>query len=1321
MIAGCRVVVLDTGNATDGKGFQSRKWLFTYKTSSTMIDGRPVDILHDFYIPALELAISYDRVAGYFRSSSLAAASQGFSAFVGRKGKMRLIVGADLDPEDVKAILSGDAQRFAIKLNKELDDQETWPEGVRNGVTLLAWMVAHGYLEVRVAFRVHKITGEPLSLDAIDDGYVHEKWFIMRDEYGNRILGSGTLNESKTALVLNAENLDIHCDWWGEMEALRVEQAERDFENLWAGRVAHMPVLTLPEAVRRKLIKIAEGIEYPMEVDGSTAVSKAVKFPSAMERLKFAIIRDAPKMPGGRFVGVETAPVSPWPHQAVVVRRLIETWPYSYLLCDEVGLGKTIEAGLAFRSLYLSGLVKRILIAAPAGLTRQWHRQMASKMLLSFGLVNTTPQLNHEYIFPTNENRPASSLYEPPLIIMSTGLLARQERAKALAGAEPFDIVFIDEAHALRRKNPSAGLDVNPEYGLLYKSVRDHLRPKARSLWLATATPMQIHPVEVCDLLALTNRVGAFQFDPTLTLQYYEILDKLLRNRELDQFEWKFLRNCVKVVEMQDPKLWDFLQNNVIDGRIRIAVKLFLENELIPKGMDRQLMIKLFFSVAPLSRVMMRHTRQLLEIYREKGQLKQNLARRNICPMPVITFNELERKVYEQLEEYCNGLSNQIKGSDTRTKNMVNFLLNFMRLRFASSLYAIQQTLKRRLEKVEDTLKYKQLMDVQKIDEEELTEEDMEEIILEYENEDDIEIIQTVLKNRKIQDLEWERDQLKKMLSDMADISGPSSKMIALLKELEKRRDPKDTGRFKQTVIFTRFYDTLTDIVRRLRQVEPQMLIGTYSGREAQYYDRQKAKMISVDREEVKTKFLRGEIDILICTDAAAEGLNLQTADMLINFDLGWNPMKIEQRIGRIDRIGQKHEDIYILNLCYADSVEQIVYDRLLSRLAKAAGIVGAQQMSLLPIKPKDFEELAQKKLSFEELEKRVQQRIEEQRRRTQTMEISPRDLYDIYMKSAEASDCWPSPIKLADIWNTLSDSKYLQDLGCEISQEKILVFNVKDVPDGTILTASRELYEEGCIEDTSRVHFASYGDPYFEAILNHVKQFELPACIRRIAVPVEGMDGVEVIGYAVACKGINNMVEVRLVTAWKDIENIELAENYSLSEEEIEPLRKRLKSMAINELRHYLALERIERNNVKAARAQEVLNLLVIQKLLDSRARFVEGQALFSQVLREVRELFQEREYINLAGLSADVLREIKDDLLFECQIPTLGDRASIPVPRILGLSSISSAQRIAYSTKFSKRKLLASTVIERLKREVNSKLELYRGIGNYLMEGYY
>jgi hypothetical protein len=285
-----------------------------------------------------------------------------------------------------------------------------------------------------------------------------------------------------------------------------------------------------------------------------------------MERLRFALLRDGPKLPGGRYVGLETAPITPWQHQTIVARRLIATWPDSYLLCDEVGLGKTIEAGLAIRSLYLSGLASRILICAPASLTRQWQREMASKFLLPFGRALGGSPARHEYVLPAPENRPASSIYAPPLVIVSTGLLERRDRRADLDRMAAVDIALVDEAHYARRQNPTAGSRAAPEYGYLYTVLQDALRPKSRSLWLATATPMQLDAVEVSDLLALTRRVGSFQYDSSLMRAYYETLCKLTAKGPGTAAEWQFLRRTVRALETEDPALWAFLQGTVIDG-----------------------------------------------------------------------------------------------------------------------------------------------------------------------------------------------------------------------------------------------------------------------------------------------------------------------------------------------------------------------------------------------------------------------------------------------------------------------------------------------------------------------------------------------------------------------------------------------------------------------------------------------------------------------------------------------------------------------------------------------------------------------------------
>jgi hypothetical protein len=99
-----------------------------------------------------------------------------------------------------------------------------------------------------------------------------------------------------------------------------------------------------------------------------------------------------------------------------------------------------------------------------------------------------------------------------------------------------------------------------------------------------------------------------------------------------------------------------------------------------------------------------------------------------------------------------------------------------------------------------------------------------------------------------------------------------------------------------------------------------------------------------ISRDDVKRRFREGSADVLLCTDAAAEGLNFQFCGALINYDSPWNPMRVEQRIGRIDRLGQRFERIRIVNLHYADTVEADVYAALRRRIGLFQSVVGGLQ-----------------------------------------------------------------------------------------------------------------------------------------------------------------------------------------------------------------------------------------------------------------------------------------------------------------------------------------------------------------------------------------
>ena len=1074
--------------------FKDYPWALSYKTSGL----KKVSILHDFYIPALKRARKYDRVAGYFRSSSLAAASQGFSAFVGRGGKMRLIAGADLAEQDVEAILEGEDGRLTAKLSAELGEPcdsrteaETW------GVALLATLVQQGVLEVKVALRVHTETGRAIPGDSIEDGYVHEKWAVLTDVDGHRLYISGSLNESKTALKINAENIDVHCDWKSGEAGQRADEAQEDFEALWADVHPAFRVLPIPDAVREQLIRFAGLLPArPTEIDGTSAAPLDIK-PTAEEWLRFAFIKDAPRMPDGQYLGVETAPIEPWPHQRVVARRLVDSWPLSWMMCDEVGLGKTIEAGLALRSLYLAGRIRRVLIAAPASVAPQWQRELADKFFLPFRRPITTGKLRHKVLFPFEEEESATSVFAPDLNIVSTGLLIRESRQTDLTAAGNWDVILLDEAHYARRSNPTNWAERPPEWNKLYKATRDILRKKAKSLWLATATPMQIEPIEAIDLAALTRRLGAFGLEPQVALGYYELLGKLRRGSNLDDLEWYFLGRVVLHIRKHDTSVASFIDKTLLRGHNRRDLERWL-NSLetssgVPPAPALKAVTRLLFATAPLSRVMMRHNRGLLQKYREHGKLSGNLATRTVH-LPPIELNAAEMSIYDLFEPYCQELAEQVK-THSQQRTAIGFMLSFFHLRFASSYKAILDTLKRRRDKVAGAIEHQLSLP-------ELSGEEWEELV---DDESDVvsdEIANAGLLTRSPTDLKWELGKLDEIINVLTPLAQKQSPKVRTLLNLMQGRQLAN-GRVRQMVVFTRFYDTLEDILSWIERSATAVRIGVFSGPRCSYMDPNTLVWKGSNREEVKRRFVTGDIDVLLCTDAAAEGINLQTADLLVNFDLPWNPMKVEQRIGRIDRIGQSHNVIHVANFAYPGTAEEEVYVRLQSRIAGAAGTVGTQQVIVLPVYPGDLRKLSSGELTSEKLVDLVKERLNQAKERAATMELTPDELYVLYQNLDAELGKQPLPVTLDQIFTTLEGSDYLKALGCELldsSYGKALL--VKGLPgeDAALLTSSRELYQRGFSGRIEPLHFATWGDPVFDRLLEHVTQSlgKLPACALR-------------------------------------------------------------------------------------------------------------------------------------------------------------------------------------------------------------------------------
>ena len=704
---------------------------------------------------------------------------------------------------------------------------------------------------------------------------------------------------------------------------------------------------------------------------------------------------------------------------------------------------------------------------------------------------------------------------------------------------------------------------------------------------------------------------------------------------------------------------------------------------------------------------MLRHTRPLLELYKERGALNQNLAKREVLAIPQIKFTDEEQEAYRQLNAYCEELSQQIaRHDDERSTYNVGFYKSFVRLRFASSFNAITQTVRRRVERVQATLDHLRVVE-QGFKEPDLL--DLEALVTETEDEDATQAEEALLKNRSTEDLRWELSRLDDLLKALERLHGPSSKMSELLSTLDRRKI-EETGRLEQTVIFTRFYDTLTAIIDRLRLVSPNLLIGTYSGRGGQFTDPGTKALVWADRELVKHKFLQGEFDVLICTDAAAEGLNLQTANLIINYDLPWNPMKVEQRIGRLDRIGQKHDWVYVLNLCYADSSEQIVYGRLLRRLRDAGMIVGTQQISLLPVTSDEFRQLAEGELSEHELEARALERAEAQRARTQSMEIPPEDLFEIYQRLEQADGAMKAPVDLDAIWSCLSTSDYLRDLGCKVNSDEVdkvmTVLGVEGASEKSVITSSRLIYEEGIPGEVRPIHFASYGDPVFDALIDHMEQFDLPASIQRIGLRIADLP-FEVVGYAVAIESENSVLGTQLITSWKQLDGLSMAEGETLAEEQLVDLRAKLREMARAEFQPTLAAKRIEKSNLRRGRAQLAFALMLGHRLTAMQMEASPQRKGFFALMAELESRLGQNDEFSIRDLDAEQLRSLEDHLLFDAGVPALGSHASIQPPEHLLQSAINAAYREADAIRRRRSELDAEAVVSRLERRIDEEME--------------
>lgn len=212
------------------------------------------DIIEDFYNPVLSNSISYDRIAGFFSSSSLAIAARGLYGFIKNNGKMRLVTSPILNSEDVSIIdkcINNPEALTEYDLKFQLDNIEN--EFVKNHVKALGWMLQKHLLEMKLAIVIGKNYSPSTVEELRTDGLFHQKVGILKDSEGNEISFSGSINESASAWVNNDEEFKVFNNWTYTKEYF--DKDKNRFGEIWSGSRKNIRVFELPEAIKHHIIE----------------------------------------------------------------------------------------------------------------------------------------------------------------------------------------------------------------------------------------------------------------------------------------------------------------------------------------------------------------------------------------------------------------------------------------------------------------------------------------------------------------------------------------------------------------------------------------------------------------------------------------------------------------------------------------------------------------------------------------------------------------------------------------------------------------------------------------------------------------------------------------------------------------------------------------------------------------------------------------------------------------------------------------------------------------------------------------------------------
>ena len=811
-----------------------------------------------FLTPRLHGALGYDRIAGYFSSSILEVAGEALEAV---KGPVRMVCNSALEARDV---MTAKAAQAALRQEWCASEPEKLGDAAKGRFARLHRLLATGKLQVRVLPDEHF-------------GLIHGKAGVIHLADGSKTAFMGSANESFSAWKLNYELV------WEDNTIDAVAWVQEEFDALW-----HSPYATaLAEFVVQDIERLSR-----REVIGSIETWRKSPEPAA-PIIESPVFREQAGL---------------WAHQKHFIKLAFDAHrgPFGarFILADQVGLGKTLQLGATAELIALSG-DKPVLVLAPKTVIWQWQDELSNLLALPTAVWDGKQWVDENGIEHPAAGPEAIRQCPRRIGIVSTGLVTRgSEIAEWLEHLE-FDCVILDEAHRARRRNRSPGREFDAAEPNNLLAFLRRISRRTRSMLLATATPVQLHPIEAWDLLdALACGSDAVLGSPGSA--------------------WRRPRQALELVmggapmPADDVARWEWLRNpfppaaeGIDYGILRQALRLSEADALAPGAAldklappDRARLARLFPKFVEGANPIIRHvilrTREYLE-----NTLDPATGEPYLKPVRVNLHGEGDDEAiklppfladaYEHANEFCRLLASRARSGFFRT-----LLLR----RVGSSMEAGRITAEKILHNWVD-----------------LDEED---------DEEDSELF------GQLRTLTGEeRDALQRFMNAL---------------EANRERDPKyrmvrelliERGWLTQgCIVFSQYFDSVWWLANQLSRELPEEDIGIYAGAARSGVMRNGAFRREA-RDVLKKGVSHGRLRLILGTDAASEGINLQRLGTLINFDLPWNPSRLEQRKGRIQRIGQIRGVVDIFNMRYAGSVEDRVHALLSQRLQGISALFG--------------------------------------------------------------------------------------------------------------------------------------------------------------------------------------------------------------------------------------------------------------------------------------------------------------------------------------------------------------------------------------------